>query len=219
MHNNHFDNNFQLSHIFKQAWQLTKKNFWMMFGIGVISIIIDYVFSVSEKYTPSMVYFLLSVVSYIVGTLLSFNISKMVLDMIDAKKIEIMDMFKWDQNVSSRIVPYFFATIIYTLMILVGLIFLIVPGIYLAIKYQYVRYLLIENDMSIQDAFKKSGDMTKGNMWNLLVLGLASAGIAILGVCALIVGIIPAIMVATFATFLVYRKLGSKRHTDHTHQA
>lgn len=59
MHNNHFDNNFQLSHIFNQAWQLTKKNFWMMFGIGVISIIIDYVFSVPEKYTPSMVYFLL----------------------------------------------------------------------------------------------------------------------------------------------------------------
>jgi uncharacterized membrane protein len=94
-----------------------------------------------------------------------------------------------------------------TLLVVVGFLLLIVPGIYLAIKYQYVQYLIVDKNMDVIEAFKESGKMTNGHKWNLLLLLLLFLMITILGVMALGVGLLVAAPIVMIAQAYVYKKL------------
>ena len=92
-------------------------------------------------------------------------------------------------------------------MVAVGLILLIIPGIYLAIKYQFFSFLIVDKNMGIMESFKKSEEMTQGVKMNLLLFSLALAGINILGALVFLVGLIVTIPTTVMATVYVYRKL------------
>ena len=63
--------------------------------------------------------------------------------------------------------------IIYFLMIVVGLVLFIIPGIYVSLLFSQVFYILSENnDIAIKDIFKKSATIMKGNMWKLFKLSI-----------------------------------------------
>jgi len=83
------------------------------------------------------------------------------------------------------VINYIIASILYGLMVIVGLIFLIVPGIYLAIKHQFYTYLIVDKGMGPIEAIKESGRITKGALWNLLgfviIVTLLGAGGWIVG--------------------------------------
>ena len=70
--------------------------------------------------------------------------------------------------------PYFgkfiLAAILYFLLVFAGLILCVIPGIYWGIKYHFFGYFIIEQGMNPLDALKRSGEITKGSKWNLLVL-------------------------------------------------
>ena len=73
------------------------------------------------------------------------------------------------------------------LLVTVGLIFLIVPGIIIGLMYSQSDYILAENpDLTAVEAMKKSRLMMKGNKWALFCLGLSFIGWDILS------GIVPA---------------------------
>lgn len=63
--------------------------------------------------------------------------------------------------------------IVYGLVVGAGLILLIIPGIYLAIKYGLTPYLVLENPkLGVIEALKKSGELTKGKILPILSAGL-----------------------------------------------
>ena len=86
---------------------------------------------------------------------------------------------------------------------------LIVPGIYLAVKYQFVPYLIVDKGMDPIEAFKESGKMTDGSKWDLLLLLIVLGMIVIIGFLAFIVGSFVAIPVVMVAEAYVYKKLSS----------
>jgi|ERR1700733_345892 len=53
------------------------------------------------------------------------------------------------------------------LIVVVGLLLLILPGIYLAIKLSFVPFYIIDTDCGIIDAIKKSYRITTGNFWRI----------------------------------------------------
>ena len=108
---------------------------------------------------------------------------------------------------SSLFFKFLLGYVLYTLLAVVGFLLLIVPGIYLAIKYQYVQYLIVDKNMDVIEAFKESGKMTNGHKWNLLLLLLLFLMITILGVMALGVGLLVAAPIVMIAQAYVYKKL------------
>jgi Predicted integral membrane protein len=67
------------------------------------------------------------------------------------------------------------------LLIGVGCLLFIVPGIILGLAYSQADYILAENpDLKAVDAMKKSRMMMKGNKWSLFCLGLSFIGWIIL---------------------------------------
>jgi uncharacterized membrane protein YkgB len=90
--------------------------------------------------------------------------------------------------------------ILLILMVFGGLLLLIVPGIYLAIRYAFVPYYFLENpDKKIGDLFKETAILTENNRFTLflalIVSGLISA--VVMGVVTGVVGVISSGMVAS----------------------
>lgn len=102
------------------------------------------------------------------------------------------------------------ATFCAALIIVVGFILLIVPGVIAALALTFVSYVVIEEGLSPIEALKRSAALTKGSRWQLFVLGLALFGINILGLLALGVGLFVSIPVSFLAMVHVYRALKEK---------
>ncbi|NCT55999.1 hypothetical protein GW755_04120 [bacterium] len=99
------------------------------------------------------------------------------------------------------------ASILAGLLVGFGLVFFIVPGIYFAIRYMFVGYLIVDKNASIGEAFSGSAALTKGVKLPLFVLGLLFLMLGVLGVFALFIGIYVVAIVATLSRAYVYNTL------------
>ena len=81
-----------------------------------------------------------------------------------------------------------------TFIVVIGFVMLILPGIIFACKLAFVPYLVIDKKMDAIPAIKASWEMTNGHTVDILVMGIISFFIGLLGLVLLIVGIIPAVM-------------------------
>jgi uncharacterized membrane protein len=96
------------------------------------------------------------------------------------------------------------------LIVVVGLVLLIVPGIIAAIALIFATYLVVDRNLGPIEAIKESARLTKGHRWQLFLLALAIIGINILGAIALLVGLVVTIPVSLLAVVHAYRKLAGK---------
>ena len=90
---------------------------------------------------------------------------------------------------------------------MVGLLLLIVPGCMWAYMFLYVGFLTIDKGMSPIAALQESRVMTHGYKMDLFLFSLVVAGLNILGVICLLVGVLVSIPVTLMASAYVYRKL------------
>lgn len=104
------------------------------------------------------------------------------------------------------VVRYFFASLLAGIVILLGLILLIIPGIYFMLRYSMVRLVALESE-GIIEALKMSGRLTEGIKWKLLLFILTLAAINVLGALALFVGLLITIPVSMIAYAHVYQTL------------
>lgn len=64
--------------------------------------------------------------------------------------------------------------LMYHSIIAIGAIFLIIPGIYFLVKYEFVGLLIIDKNSSIIESFTKSSLLTYGCKWKLFFFNLLS---------------------------------------------
>ena len=75
-------------------------------------------------------------------------------------------------------------------MVLVGLLLMIVPGIYWSLKYTFVPYLVIDKKAGVGEALRISGQMTEGIKWKLLVFLMITMLFNLGGVMLFFVGVL-----------------------------
>jgi ankyrin repeat protein/uncharacterized membrane protein len=103
---------------------------------------------------------------------------------------------------------YLLTWILYSLIVTVGLLFVVIPGAYLAVRFFFFSYFIIDGTTANPiEALKKSYSLTKGMEWQIFLFGLLMMGIACLGAIALIIGLLFAIPVAVAAASALYCKL------------
>lgn len=120
---------------------------------------------------------------------------------------------KWGILVSefdlSRIWGFIVVSFRYGITVLFGLLLLVIPGIYFAVKYQFAPYFYIERNVSSKEAMRLSAEATKGMIWKLIGFHLVSGILIFLGALTLLVGLFVAIPVVVLAEAYVYRKLSA----------
>lgn len=101
------------------------------------------------------------------------------------------------------------AHILTGILVSLGFIAFLVPGVILAVGLAFVPYLVIERGLGPIEAMKESWRITKGHKWPLFLLILALIGISLLGLLALVVGIFVALPIALLAFAHAYRTLAT----------
>jgi uncharacterized membrane protein len=87
-------------------------------------------------------------------------------------------------------------------LVAIGLFALIIPGIIIACRLAFVKYIVMDKKVDPIEAVEMSWRLTRGHGWTIFFMGFVSFFIAIFGFCLMIVGIFPAIIwiASSFAT-------------------
>ena len=102
------------------------------------------------------------------------------------RMIELSDFFKsFDQ-----FGPLLILNLLMTLVISLGLIFLIIPGIYFAVSYLFAHFFVWFYNVDPSEAVRLSRRTVSGNFGQILLLCLILGGINLLGVLAFGVGVL-----------------------------
>lgn len=156
----------------------------------------------AETTGPQLVYIILSnVISSLVSVFLMLGFIRIGLNIVSGKEFSVGMLF----GEGGKVVRAFFAQILFGLMIGLGLLLLIFPGIYLALRYSQYMNAIVDKDMGIMDAFNYSASITTNNKANLFVIFLFTIGIIIAGCLAFIVGLIFAYPMIGVMWIVAYR--------------
>lgn len=149
----------------------------------------------------------------LLSVFLSIGLTRIGLNLTSGKEFTIGMLF----GGGGKLLPAFGATILYGLMVAVGLLLLIVPGIYLAIRYGQYLTAMVDRDLGVMESFRYSSSLTTGNRMNLFLLLLMSIAIVTAGFVALCVGMVFAIPVAYLSWIAAYRwmQYGPRAVMDH----
>lgn len=196
---------------YSNGWQQLKKYFLELLLITVIGIVIGVpigLFRVDAE-TAGAGAAVLGILGFAYSLLIAqpvdYGVSFANLRAARGDKLEIKDMFEAFKNYVNVVL----ANLLAGAIIIIGLVFLIVPGIIFACKLAFVPYLVIDRKMEAIEAVKESWRMTGGHAWKVFFIGVLAALIAIAGLICFVVGIIFAIMWIRLAFASLYHAVAT----------
>ncbi|MDP3941860.1 MAG: DUF975 family protein [bacterium] len=197
---------FTIGEVISYGWETTKAHLPFFVVILIVTALVNFIpnyFVENLRQQIPILSGLLSIAFWVLTMLVSLGSIKIALKIFDKKNPEVADLF----NGYPQLFKFIIASIIYAVLVGVGFILLIVPGIIFGIKYHFYSYLIVDKNMGPLEALKKSGEITKGVKWNLFLLGLVLGLINIVGALALVIGLFITIPLTMLAYAYVYRKL------------
>ncbi len=106
---------------------------------------------------------------------------------------------------------YILASLLAGFVILLGFILLIIPGIYLSLRFSMLRFAVLEG-AGITGSIKKSGKITEGVKWKLLGFFIIVALVNLLGAILFMIGLLVTVPVTMIAYAHIYQKLATHHH-------
>lgn len=213
------------------AWKTVKQH-WMtlipvMLGLALIGQIVQAIVRPDEnpnKLADWMHWDWNAFVSNMAGNLLVTTVSvilgaiaiKVALQYVDGKVSDFSSLFRG--ITPELLVKVIAASLLLNIVVVVGLLLLVIPGIYLFLRYSQAVYVLVDRDTGILEAFKESAELMEGAKLQYILFGIVCTLLIILGIVALLVGVIVALPVVYVAAAHVYRQL-SKRAASRTKAA
>jgi uncharacterized membrane protein len=183
-----------------RAWDIMKPH-WLV--LGAMFLIQGLIFGGPNV----VVHFSGNFVQFIIGGAIMVGIWRAVLGMIGGRKPDVVMMFQG----FDRFGDAFLAYLVSGILICLGLICLIVPGIILAIMWMFTYAVIGETGLGFWEAMRESARLTEGYRWRLFLLVLACVLIAILGLLVFCLGVFVAAAVDFTALGLAYRFLQAKK--------
>lgn len=200
---------FSIQEAFKLGWETFKKYPAYLIGIVLVAFIVSWIFSTITNnlsnggMEPNFMSSLVYIVGMIVNMIIGMGLAKISITLARGGKPEWEDLY----NQYPKTLNYLVASILFGLMVIVGLILLVIPGIYLAIRFHMYSYLIVDKNLGAIEALKQSSVITKGSMWNLFLFWIVSIIVVIIGAILFFVGLLVAVPVVLVAGGYVYNKL------------
>ena len=142
--------------------------------------------------------------SWVIGGPLAFGFAAYFINLTRGQHTEIGQLF----DGFKRFVDCFIAYLVMMIIVVIGFILLIVPGIIAAIALSQT-FRIMKDDPTIKpiDALQKSHEMMKGHRMDYFILGLSFIGWAILCLLTLGLGFLVLVPYANTAMTLFYNDL------------
>jgi uncharacterized membrane protein len=181
---------------FGHGWDTMKKYFiellLVIFVLILFSIPMAIMNSFVDRDTFGSSAFTIFIIAYgiiILGPI-SFGANWIFLKAARHESFKTYDMFMAFQYIWKVVV----ANILVSIIVSIGFVLLIVPGIIFACRLAFVSYLVMDEKMEAIEAIKKSWEMTRGYSWTIFGMAIMSFFICLAGLICLVVGIFPAII-------------------------
>jgi uncharacterized membrane protein len=197
---------FSCSEAFKFGWDTVKSNLAFFIGLMVVYSLIIYVpagIAGALKKNSAPLYVLIKIIASIINAIVNMGLIKIILNFHDEKHTRISDLF----SCANLFFKYIFGSILFGLIVAAGTLLLIVPGIIWMIQFSFYSYFIVDKMLGPIAALKRSSAITKGVKWDLFIFGLLFLGINVLGLLALIAGLLVTVPLTMLAAVFVYRKL------------
>ncbi len=150
-----------------------------------------------------IIFYILLIPFWIISILTSIGLIKIAIKLFDNKKCSFVNFF----NNFSLFFKYLLGSILYGLIVFIGMLLLIVPGIIWSLKFYFFSYLIVDKNLTPVTALKQSARITEGSKKDLLVFGVLLGLINLAGALCLIVGLFVTIPTSVVAMTFVYKKL------------
>lgn len=110
--------------------------------------------------------------------------------------------------------PLVLASLVMSLFISLGILLLVLPGLYLALAYGFTSLNIIDAGQNFWPAMENSRKLITANFWQYLLLALLFLLICILGAIPFGLGLLVAVPVCLAAQYAFYRDLNSDLSSD-----
>jgi uncharacterized membrane protein len=198
------------------GWETFKRRPWFFTGSTVVILLVSGLINglttgidtaiTGSPEEPSLVG---SIINLGLGTLISMGATAFYLAAHDNPDSADLSML-WHPRPFWK---YLGTSILLALAVAIGFVLLIVPGIIFGLMFMFATSIVIERELGPIDALSESHRITRGYKWPLFGFVLLLLLINVLGVLALIVGLLVSIPVSTLAFVHAYRALGGKPGT------
>ena len=196
-------NRFSIGEALSYGWKKLQENIGPLVSAAVAILAVNLLFWLLGR---GFLAGLMSLIGWFVSVLISMGLIRIALKIVDGRPVETADLF---QRVDLAL-PYIIASVIVGVMVAIGFVFLILPGIYLAITFGFFGYNIVDKEHGIMESIEQSAAITRAQKWDLFGFGVALFFFNLLGAIALGVGLLITIPVSMIALAYVYRKLNGE---------
>ncbi|HEU4541955.1 MAG TPA: hypothetical protein VFR23_12585 [Jiangellaceae bacterium] len=197
---------FDIGEAVSAGWQRLWPNILPMAAFALVVWLVNLVFQLLQRDANAGGRFVFGLISFVVSQLVAIGWIKIALDITDGRPVNaqaVIDKFR-------LVVPYLIAALLYALMVTVGLVLLIVPGIIVAIVFAFYGFHIVDTGSTDPiGALRRSAEITRGQRWQLFLFGLLLIGLNLLGILLLIIGVLFTSAISLLAVAHVYRRLVS----------
>lgn len=201
------DTSIHVSEIFKASWGYTKSQIWILAGLVIGFMLIAFtvgIFAMPMQGSSGGTAF-----SYLISALLSaiFYVGyiKNTFQTMDGEEPQFSAYLQSGRKIAN----YFLANILFGVVVCIGTLLFVIPGIYLGIRLQFFGQSIVDEDTSAIQALKQSWALTKGKVMPLFLLLLTQILILIIGLIIFGIGIFVAIPLILMMQSYTYRLLSN----------
>ncbi len=191
---------FTISGAIREGWELTKANITFLVLYQVILFFVIWLFSQSEHdWRQAPIHF----IGWLIVVLGKMGFYNSTLLLTRGLKPSFDQFYKnW-----RLLLSWIIASFVFGIFFLIGLIFLIAPGLYLWATLGFYPFFILDKGLGPIESLKAAAVASKGRRWHILLLFLACAGLDLLGLLCFGVGILISAPVTLIALATVYEKL------------
>ncbi|MFO8061463.1 MAG: hypothetical protein R6U31_00890 [bacterium] len=149
---------------------IIKHNYFFIIGIMiflmivlVIEIMLADMSSTGMDINPAV-----TIIMFFINMLIQLGIVKIAVNMTNRKPYDFSMLF----TPGGMLFSFIAGTIIYNLSVFIGLLMLVIPGIFIAVRLIFYPYLIVERGYTAFEALKASWGMTKKYQWQIFVIGI-----------------------------------------------
>ena len=195
---------------FKAHWQLALGAIIIVCGIQLILNIFGYQYDMRTGAESGSI--VVSLLALLITIGLSIGITDLFLSMSRGEESSIDQLYK--SITVSKFFSYIFASLIYGFMTFLGFILFIIPGIILTLMFYPYFYFIVDQDADAIQALSDARKATKGSRLKILVLLLSLGVLNLLGMIALLVGLLVTIPLTMFIFIELYKSLIGETHVS-----
>lgn len=199
---------FDLGTSIKYGWEKTKENLIFLVGVILLMFVVNMVSSQIQGSIGTEGFVgmagLISILFSLVMMFIQMNFVRAGLSIVAGKKPSFNDLL-----ITQPFVKYVIGNILTSIIVGIGLILLIIPGIYLALRLGFTHLLIVDKNMDPIEALKKSWEITSGHVLQLFLLAVVLVLLNIAGAVLFLVGLLITIPMSFIAMIYVYKQLSS----------